>query len=703
MRQITIHKVLEIKVAGSTVAGFYCTVIAFVLMVVPITALAKIPNDPLFEQQWYLEHIGAPAAWDVATGSRDIVVAVLDTGVVRAHPDLQHALWVNQKEILGDAIDNDHNGYIDDANGWDFIDDDAIPEPVFVEGFLPEAMHHGTLVAGIIGAQGNNHRGITGVAWNVRIMPLRVLDSFGHGDSVRVRQAIEYAVANGADVINMSFIGIAEDPNLANAVQEAYNAGVVLVAAAGNGTENLEGNAVGLNLDQEALQPVCLDAMIGKNILVGVAATDKHDKKAVFSNFGESCVDISAPGVQFIGAQAKNLDAGEGFRNWYGGYWNGTSAATPVVTGALALAKSMRPDLPNDLLIKLLETTAKELPFAELETGEVHALGVGRIDLAAYVQAVQQVSAGSVLPSTSDKGVSISQKVSNIGILALDPISTFQAFSDSGEKKGESLLLKGRSVAYTTVTGGAQSNIIVGAAIGELPIVRAYNQDGVLVHSFAAYEKDMKGGIRVGVGDLNGNGRREIVTVPNAQSTPLVKIFSDSGQLVGQFLSYASGFHGGVSLAVGDVDGDGRDEIVTGAGIGGGPHVRVFNDRGEVQKQFFAYEKEFRNGIEVAVGNFSEGGRALVVAPQRGSPLMRVFTTEGQLRHEFLAYASGFHGGVSLAVGDIDGDGRDEIVAGAGKGGGPHVRIFQEDGMLKGQYFAYDAAFRGGIVVTIEK
>ncbi|OIP79634.1 MAG: hypothetical protein COV80_02380 [Parcubacteria group bacterium CG11_big_fil_rev_8_21_14_0_20_48_46] len=655
----------------------------------PLATYAKIPNDPLYAQQWYLEKINAPAAWDVSTGSRDVVVAVLDTGVATDHPDLQRVLWVNQKEILGDGIDNDGNGYRDDANGWDFIDDDASIEPEFVPEYLPEAMHHGTLVAGIIGAEGNNYHGITGVAWNVRIMPLRVLDSFGRGDSMRVRQAIAYAVAQGADVINMSFVGIAEDPLLAEAIADAYHAGVVVVAAAGNGEEDSADKEIGLDLATYPLQPVCLDALLGDNAVVGVAATDRQDRRAVFSNYGSSCVDIAAPGIDIIGAEMQRPAEGEGFTAWYGGYWNGTSASAPIISGAVALAKSLRPELSATALIAELRATA-HLPYGD--TG----LGSGIIDLAAYLNAIRSATTIAEPPSPATFFPGDKNTVA-VFAPSLGEIKQF-----NGSAVGTALsTISGSSLAYADVTRDGTPDLLVGARKEHTPEVLLLNRDGSVERSFSAYADTMRGGVRVAAGNVSGSGSYQIVTAPQGGAEPLVRIFSSGGELLGQFLAYAPTFHGGVSLAVGDVDGDGRDDIVTGAGPGGGPHVRIFDDHGNLKGQFFAYGSSYHGGIAVGVGKLASGAYRIVTAPLQGNPTVRIFDPQGKLDRDFLAYAPTFHGGVSLAVGDVDGDGRDDIVTGAGPGGGPHVRIFGLEGNLKAQYFSFATSYRAGIVVAV--
>jgi subtilisin family serine protease len=172
----------------------------------PGLLLAKTANDPLNGFQYYLDPIQAEAAWDYTTGSRSVVVAVIDTGVDIDHPDIYENIWRNIDEVPGDGIDNDHNGYIDDYQGWDFVNDEADPNPKFDSEYSELGLDHGTMVAGIIGARGNNNYGLTGINWEVSIMPLLALNGNGSGENGVVAAAIDYAIANGADIINLSLV-----------------------------------------------------------------------------------------------------------------------------------------------------------------------------------------------------------------------------------------------------------------------------------------------------------------------------------------------------------------------------------------------------------------------------------------------------------------------------------------------------------------
>jgi subtilisin family serine protease len=258
-------------------------------------AASLSPNDPRFTEEWALNNTGqslagvagttdadidAPEAWSTTTGSSAVTVAVIDTGVAYDHPDLAANIWTNPGETgsgrESNNVDDDGNGVKDDWRGWDFVDADNRPR---------DLLGHGTHVAGIIGAVGNNGAGTSGVAWNVRIMPLRVLGADGVGTTANVASAVAYAVNKGADIINLSLSGSDLSLSVANAIAAATDS--LVVVAAGN---------EGRNNDVTASYP-CNYATAN---IVCVAATDQDDKLAGYSNFGAANVDLAAPGSRVV-------------------------------------------------------------------------------------------------------------------------------------------------------------------------------------------------------------------------------------------------------------------------------------------------------------------------------------------------------------------------------------------------------------------
>ena len=249
----------------------------------------------------------------------------------------------------------------------------------------------------------------------------------------------------------------------------------------------------------------------------------------------------------------------------------------------------------------------------------------------------------------------------------------------------------------------------VGAGPGGGPAVSVYNAaTGALVRTFYAFEPTFTGGVQVAVGDVTGNGYDDIIVGAGNGGGPLVKVFDGmTGNLIESFFTFEPSFRGGVNVAVGDVNGDGISDIITGAGVGGGPRVAVFDGAtGAVLQNFFAYDPSFRDGVNVAAGHFVTGGTTddIATAPGfGGGPNVKVFNgmTAAQ-EASFFAYDQGFTGGVSIAAGDTNSQGMDEIVTGPGAGGGPDVRTFDvSTGTAKPQarFSAYPADFTGGVSV----
>jgi subtilisin family serine protease len=269
-----------------------------------------VPNDPRYSSLWGMTNIHAPAAWDYYTGDPSFVVASIDTGVDITHPDLAANIWTNPGEIDGNGIDDDHNGYIDDLHGWDFAYNDNNPADVY---------SHGTHTSGTLGAVGNNAVGVTGVAWNVKIMPLKFLDDSGYGATSDAIAALQYAVDQGVRLSNNSWGGGPYEQALYNAIASAGAQGHLFVAAAGNGGAD----QVGDDNDASPFYP----ASYPLDNIISVAAITSTDARASFSNYGLTSVDLGAPGSNITSTLP-----GSGY-----GSASGTSMATPHVTGVAAL------------------------------------------------------------------------------------------------------------------------------------------------------------------------------------------------------------------------------------------------------------------------------------------------------------------------------------------------------------------------------
>lgn len=384
---------------------------------------AWVPNDASFADQWNLRNTGqksgtvaadvnAARAWDVTTGSRRFSVAVMDSGIDYKHPDLYQNVWLNQKEIpasrranltdvdrdglitfrdlndarnqgVGKITDLNANGYIDGGDvlqrmtrdgagndsgrgGWaDGLsqDGDRFVDDLIGWNFVNNTNNpfddygHGTHVAGTIGAMGNNNVGVAGVAWNVQLVPVKFFDNNGRGTIQQFIAGLDWALAKGIKVSNNSWVDASNSPELAAALTRAQNVGHVVVSAAGNGKRNLDP------------APVYPAGFTNDNLVV-VAATDRNDQLAGFSNYGVGSVDIAAPGVDVTSTTS------------WGRYGTrtGTSMATPQVTGAVALVWTLRPEWTYRQVISWVMATADRLP------GLAGKVASGRLDLAAAVR-----------------------------------------------------------------------------------------------------------------------------------------------------------------------------------------------------------------------------------------------------------------------------------------------------------------------------
>jgi serine protease len=357
---------------------------------------SRVPNDPLWSSQWDKRLVGAPQVWDISTGSRDIICTGIDTGVEWNHPDLTPNLWVNPGEDLdGDRVpwtldqypgdwddvndvDDDSNGYVDDLLGWDFVCN--------LQGCAPGEdcdshgdnnmfgiNSHGTHVAGIMCATGNNGIGVAGWSWVGRLMALRAgfqsVDGQGYILESAAAAAILYAAANGAKVINMSYGSPSSSSIEQSALDAAWNQGCLLVAASGN------------EASTDPSYPAAYENVIAVN------ATNNQDRLAYWSNRGP-WTDLCAPGGD-PGIMSTVINGYEA--------WTGTSMASPNVAGAAALVWSVFPQLTNAGLRDLLLATAHNIT-AQNPNVDPADLGHGRVDALAAVEASAPEPRAAALP-----------------------------------------------------------------------------------------------------------------------------------------------------------------------------------------------------------------------------------------------------------------------------------------------------------------
>ncbi|MBT1712418.1 S8 family serine peptidase [Fulvivirgaceae bacterium PWU5] len=403
---------------------------------------AFFPNDLYFDRQWSLSNDGSfrswatadadvdmPEAWEVTQGSEGITVAILDSGIRLNHPEFAGRLWMNTDEVADNGVDDDGNGYIDDINGWDMVNEGPNVRDDF---------GHGTHVAGIIGANGNNGLGYAGADWYCKLMVLKVLDINGSGLYSWWARAIHYAVDNGADIINMSLGGTTELQTLADAVQYAYDHDVLIVASM-------------QNFNSEVIYYPA-----GHTLTLAVGSSDPDDRRSTIlaglqgygSNYGDH-IDVVAPGNFIYGlSHVSDTD--------FGTQKSGTSQAAPLVTGIAALVWGREPGLTLEALVQRLTASAEDGVGDPLEDtpGWDRYYGYGRVN--AY---------RALTNMTSDVPVA--------GGLALYPnpsAGTLTAFYDQGTAMPYTItLVNTTGQVVRTVQGGAKRMIREEGLDGQLP------------------------------------------------------------------------------------------------------------------------------------------------------------------------------------------------------------------------------------------
>ena len=385
------------------------------------------PNDPRYAEMWGLNNTGQAAtffgnpgtpgndiraqlAWNITTGSRNVVVGIIDTGIDINHVDLHDNIWTNPGEVAGNGVDDDGNGFVDDVHGWDFAHNDAsvfdytepaFPPPVSYTGDLDD---HGTHVAGTIGATGNNAIGVTGVNWQVSLLPLKFLTDDGAGSSSDLLKALTYAKAmlqlwessggtKGANIriLNNSYGGISFSQIELDAIRQLGNAGILFVAAAGN---------EGVSND---LYPVYPSSYISPN-LISVAASGGGGIRANFSNFGEGTVNVTAPGEYILSTLPKNTYD----------FASGTSMSTPHVSGTAALVCALEPNITLQELRSVMMYSGYTAPWQGIN---VFQISTGRaVDASRALQSV----------STTDADVTAPGPITNLSAQISDTFPQYQ-------------------------------------------------------------------------------------------------------------------------------------------------------------------------------------------------------------------------------------------------------------------------------------
>ncbi len=302
----------------------------------PVVSMSATPDDLFYSDLWGINNssdsdINAPEAWDIQTGNSNVVVGILDTGVDYTHTDLAANIWTNPFEIAGNGIDDDNNGWVDDIHGIDTVNSDSDPY---------DDHGHGTHVAGTIGGKSMNSQGIAGVNWQTSLIACKFLDADGYGEVSGAITCLDYflTLKNDAGInivaTNNSWGGSEFSQPLQNAIHEHGMADILFIAAAGNSSADLS-------------ETPDYPALIKEDNIIVVASHDDGAALSWFSNFSDEFVDIAAPGESVL-----STVPGDSYESW-----DGTSMATPHVSGAVALLAAQFPDTPNLTFRTLLQGT----------------------------------------------------------------------------------------------------------------------------------------------------------------------------------------------------------------------------------------------------------------------------------------------------------------------------------------------------------
>ncbi|MSR89230.1 MAG: hypothetical protein EXS67_06210 [Candidatus Margulisbacteria bacterium] len=313
-----------------------------------------IPNDQKLPGQYHIELLNLPDTWEILRGSSTTNIAIIDTGIDLTHEDLVDKIWHNPGEIPNNSIDDDHNGLIDDSNGWNFGGEN---------NNVSDTDGHGTHVSGIAAANTNNTIGVAGVGFNTHIMAIKASGLTNTFTNSALIDAIRYAVHNGAKIINMSLGGEDTNPDLEAAVNDAYNQGVTIVVAAGNESKNV---------DTTPVAPAYFE-----NVITVSACTASRNFDSSYSNFGPS-ISLMAPGTHILSTYKDNQYA----------RLTGTSMASPMVAGIAGLFLSQFPNLTNQELYTLLTTHATDIA----PTGRDEETGFGLINPFLALQGIIPIS-----------------------------------------------------------------------------------------------------------------------------------------------------------------------------------------------------------------------------------------------------------------------------------------------------------------------
>lgn len=480
-----------------------------------------IPNDPRFSFVTPVyDQIGALRAWDTTTGSKEVVVAVLDSGVDMQHPDLRENIWHNPNERLN-GLDDDNNGFIDDMSGWDFVSNDNDPSPIFDtknQYEFPD-LAHGTVVAGLIGAVGNNNTDAAGIAWRVSIMPIRVMDEKGTGNIENVVKALRYAQANGAFIVNLSFGGNDSSADLESTLKDLYEKNVLTVVAAGNHDASTSGN-----LDFSPVYPACADQNSGVDSVLTVASINEFGGTSSFSNYG-SCIDLVAPGER-ISSTVPYEPTITQFKSSFAGYFSGTSMSAPLVAGAAVLIKTINPDFTAREVKGALYISADPV---EVPLGNKRTLGFGKLNIERALRVVRDTTT----PPPAEEQDSKEDQVKDKELIVVGKRTGFGEvrFYDTNFGVIKDIQLfevtkKPKTVNYAFGNDSYGFPVIYAAHSG---VIDVFTDDASLIYTL---NPKLSGEISVLLADVTPEVGNELIVSSNKSN--LVKIYNEQGDLVSE-------------------------------------------------------------------------------------------------------------------------------------------------------------------------
>ncbi len=647
-----------------------------------------IPNDPDFDQQWALEKIQAPAAWDIETGSLDVVIAIIDTGVDWDHPDLAANIWINPGEDLNgngvvdpeefNGVDDDGNGYVDDIRGYDFVSissDSVYPgeDPGPPDNDPMDFDGHGTFCAGIAGAVTDNSIGVAGTAWNCKIMTVRAgykgISGGGYLSVSDTSAGIHYAALNGANIISMSFGSPFPSDTEQDVIEFAQSLGCLCVGAAGN-----EGEI-------SKTYPSAYEDVIA------VGATDTNDQKVGFSNFG-IWVDVSAPGVSIYSTYVDNSYAS----------FSGTSASAPIVAGVAGLIWSLHPNYCNtevrDIIVSTIEPINSERYIGSGRTNAYKAVTSEKMPTAKLSSPEDQTLLKGIVPIIGNAcGENFQSYTIEYGQSTILEVPTVWIPIHSSSIEVTSGVLAEWDV--TNLSGLYQLRLSVWSASG-LKIERRIEVivDNTIRDGWPVRIDDIYS-FNPAVADLDADGQNEIV----CSTTNKLYLFDPGGNILPGFPVIIG--KDGTSMAssrdffpsIGNVDGDANLEIVLGYET---------TDLYDIQRRavyVFNSDGSILDGWPVEVcGNAPWGAIAMFDVDNDGTleiifgcgNQVFVYNGDGSPVDGWPQSVNGSAGYVCPAVGDIDNDGIPEIVA---VPEGNTVYIWHNDGSFA---FGWPQEMEGG-------